>query len=125
VPLAASRGPRKYAPNPFAFDSIRSLVPDANYDWHNFGTSTATCRSATRPRFVEPLTPILRAFNGRCAQLLLYAGWRDTCTRAENTVLYYERAAGVCPEQSDWMRMCLVLGIGPLPRRSLVDTFYC
>jgi Tannase and feruloyl esterase len=109
-PLVASQDP----PSPFAFDSIRILgFQDANYDWHNFDLDRDMPKVDAATGFVDATNPDLRAFKAAGGKLLLYAGWRDTGITPENTVLYYESVREeLGPEQSDWLRMFLVPGMG-------------
>lgn len=102
------------APNPFAFDSIRILgFQDADYDWRTFDLDRDMPRIDAAAGFIDAVNPDLRAFEAHGGKLLLYAGWRDTGITPENTVYYYESVlAEMGPEQSDWLRLFLVPGMG-------------
>jgi feruloyl esterase len=131
IPALASR---PEGPGDNLTDSIKILgFQNADYDWRQFDLDRDLPLIDAAAGFVDAVDPDLRAFKAQGGKLLLYAGWRDTGITPENTVLYYESvreemggdrdaSAGV-RDQTDWMRLFMVPGMGHCRGGPGVDTF--
>lgn len=105
---------RAEAPGAFVFDTVRILgFQDADYDWHRFDLDRDMPRIDGAAGFVDAVDPDLSSFKANGGKLLLYVGWADPAITAKNTIGYYESVLGkMGSEQSDWMRLFPVPGMG-------------
>ena len=63
--------------------------------------------------YIEALETDLSAFKARGGKILFYHGWNDPGPSPLNTINYYESVLGTMgPEQSDWMRLFMMPGMG-------------
>ena len=131
IPALASR---PEGPGDNLTDSIKILgFQNADYDWRQFDLDRDLPLIDAATGFVDAVDPDLRAFKAQGGKLLLYAGWRDTGITPENTVLYYESvreemggdrdASAGARDQTDWMRLFMVPGMGHCRGGPGVDTF--
>ncbi len=102
------------APDAFLFDTIRILgFQDPNYSWRNFQLDRDLPLIRERVGFVDATDPDLRAFQQSGGKLLMYHGWNDTAITPRNTIQYYESVIQeMGPEQTDWMKLYMVPGMG-------------
>lgn len=113
VPLRPQAS-RTEGPGPFAFDTVRILgFQDADYDWHQFDLDRDMPRIDAATGFVDAVDPDLRGFEAHGGKLLLYAGWADPAITPRNTIEYYTSVLDeMGNQQSDWMRLFMVPGMG-------------
>ena len=118
-PLPALRGVQPGAVPGGGFDTVRIWgFQDANYDWNKFDLDRDMPIINSKVGFVDAVDPDLSKFKARGGKLLLYAGWGDTTITPENTVLYYESVLNkMGRNQGDFVRLFMVPGMAPLPRR--------
>ncbi|HEX5421372.1 MAG TPA: tannase/feruloyl esterase family alpha/beta hydrolase, partial [Gammaproteobacteria bacterium] len=105
---------REAAPSGFIFDTVRILgFQNADYDWHRFNLDRDMPRIDAATGFVDAVDPDLSSFKANGGKLLLYVGWSDPAITPKNTIGYYESVLGAMgSEQSDWMRLFTVPGMG-------------
>jgi feruloyl esterase len=95
------------------FDLVRIARNDASLDWRTFDVDRDVPLLDRELGFVDAVNPDLTKFKARGGKLLLYHGWADPGITAQNTIQYYEsvlRRMG--PEQSDWVRLFMLPGMG-------------
>ena len=102
------------APNPFLFDTIRILgFEDPDYDWRTFNLDRDVPYIDSKVGFVDANDPDLSAFAARGGKLLMYHGWEDPGITPQNTIDYYISVLQTMGgDQSDWMRLFMVPGMG-------------
>jgi feruloyl esterase len=113
VPLRPQQS-RTEGPGPFTFDTVRILgFQDADYDWHEFDLDRDMPRIDAAAGFVDAVDPDLSSFKAQGGKLLLYAGWSDPAITPKNTIAYYSSVLEeMGDQQSDWMRLFMVPGMG-------------
>ncbi len=95
-------------------DATRYLVyEDADWDWREFDLERDLGLVIDRAGYIEALETDLSAFKASGGKILFYHGWNDPGPSPINTIDYYNGVlATMGPEQSDWMRLFLVPGMG-------------
>ena len=74
--------------------------------------------------YVDSVNPDLGKFKSKGGKLLLTHGWADTSITPETTVLYYDSVLNkMGKNQSDWMRLFMVPGMGHCGGGPGVNTF--
>ncbi|MDT8398584.1 MAG: tannase/feruloyl esterase family alpha/beta hydrolase [Pseudomonadales bacterium] len=86
---------------------------DAAWDWQNFDLASDYALAREKAAFVDATDLDLSEFKARGGKLLLYHGWNDPGPSPLNTINYYEGVRQTLGgEQSDWMRLYLMPGMG-------------
>jgi feruloyl esterase len=101
-------------PSALQTDATRYLVyEDADWDWREFDLERDLNLALERAGYIEALETDLSAFKARGGKILFYHGWNDPGPSPINTINYYNEVhAAMGPDQSDWMRLFLVPGMG-------------
>ena len=101
-------------PTPLQTDATRYLVyEDENWDWREFDLERDLALVRDKHGYIEALETDLSAFKARGGKILFYHGWNDPGPSPLNTINYYESVHGTMgPEQSDWMRLFMMPGMG-------------
>ena len=74
--------------------------------------------------YVDAVNPDLGKFKKSGGKLLLTHGWADTVITPENTIWYYDSVLDkMGKNQSDWMRLFMVPGMGDCGGGPGVNTF--
>jgi feruloyl esterase len=108
IPAAGSE------PTALQTDATRYLVyEDADWDWREFDLERDLGLVLQEAGYIEALSTDLTAFKARGGKILFYHGWNDPGPSPLNTISYYNDVlATMGPDQSDWMRLFLVPGMG-------------
>jgi len=124
-PLPALRGIQPGGVPGGGFDTVRIWAfQNANYDWNTFDLDRDMPIVNSKVGFVDAVDPDLSKFKAHGGKLLLYAGWGDTTTTPENTVLYYENVLNKMKgNQSDFVRLFMVPGMAHCRGGDGPDTF--
>jgi feruloyl esterase len=95
-------------------DATRYLVyEDANWDWRNFDLEQDLGNVLEIAGYIEALETDLSEFKARGGKILFYHGWNDPGPSPINTINYYNDVLDTMgPEQSGWMRLFMVPGMG-------------
>lgn len=110
-PIAAQR-PTNQAPGGL-FDIVRIAYNDRDVDWRQFDLDRDMQFLDEQIGYVDAVDPDLRPFKAGGGKLLLYHGWSDTGITPETTIWYYDNVLDTMgPDQSDWMRLFMVPGMG-------------
>jgi feruloyl esterase len=101
-------------PTPLQTDATRYLVyEDADWDWREFDLDRDLALVLDKAGYIEALETDLSAFKARGGKILFYHGWHDPGPSPINTITYYNDVlATMGPDQSDWMRLFMVPGMG-------------
>jgi len=121
-PIGAQRG------NPDGpggtFDLVRIAYNDPNIDWHKFDLDRDMKFLDEKIGYVDAVNPDLGKFKGSGGKLLLTHGWADTGITPETTIWYYDSVLDkMGRNQSDWMRLFMVPGMGHCGGGPGVNTF--
>ena len=74
--------------------------------------------------YVDAVNPDLGKFKSSGGKLLLYHGWSDTTITPETTIWYYDSVLDkMGKNQSNWMRLFMVPGMGHCGGGPGVNTF--
>ena len=101
-------------PSALQTDATRYLGhEDADWDWREFELEDDLGLVLQKAGYIEALETDLSAFKARGGKILFYHGWHDPGPSPINTINYYnEVLATMGPDQSDWMRLFLMPGMG-------------
>jgi len=106
------------------FDLMRIAYNDPNVDWHNFDLDKDMKFLDEKIGYVDAVNPNLSKFRSSGGKLLITHGWSDTTITPETTVWYYESVLDkMGKNQSDWMRLFMVPGMGHCGGGPGVNTF--
>jgi feruloyl esterase len=95
-------------------DATRYLVyEDESWDWREFDLERDLTLAQDKAGYIEALETDLSAFKASGGKILFYHGWNDPGPSPLNTIAYYEGVLETMgPDQSDWMRLFMVPGMG-------------
>jgi feruloyl esterase len=120
-PIGAQRGMTQAGGT---FDLVRIAYNDPNVDWHNFDFERDTKFLDEKIGYVDAVNPDLSKFKSSGGKLLLYHGWADTGITPETTIWYYDSVLDkMGKNQSNWMRLFMVPGMGHCGGGAGVNTF--
>ena len=106
------------------FDIVRIAFNDPNLDWHKFDLDRDMPIIDKAVGYVDAVNPDLSPFKASNGKLLLTHGWSDTGITPETTIWYYDSVLDKMGEdQSDWMRLFMVPGMGHCGGGPGVNTF--
>ena len=95
------------------FDLVRIAYNDPNVDWKTFDLDRDMKFLDEKIGYVDAVNPDLSKFKSSGAKLLLFHGWSDTGITPETTIWYYDLVLNkMGRNQSDWMRLFMVPGMG-------------
>jgi feruloyl esterase len=121
-PIGAQK-PTNQAPGG-VFDLVRIAYNDPNIDWQKFDLDRDMKFLDEKIGYVDAVNPDLSTFKKSGGKLLITHGWSDTGITPETTVWYYESVLKkMGHEQSDWMRLFMVPGMGHCGGGPGVNTF--
>jgi feruloyl esterase len=101
-------------PTALQTDATRYLVyEDADWDWREFDLERDLSLVLDKAGYIEALQTDLSEFKARGGKILFYHGWNDPGPSPLNTINYHNDVlATMGPDQSDWMRLFLMPGMG-------------
>ena len=106
------------------FDIVRIAFNDPNLDWQKFDLDKDLPIIDKAVGYVDSVNPDLGAFKKNGGKLLLTHGWADTGITPETTIWYYDSVLhSMGRNQSDWMRLFMVPGMGHCGGGPGVNTF--
>jgi feruloyl esterase len=106
------------------FDLVRIAYNDPNFDWHNFDLDRDMKFVDEKMSYVDAVNPDLRKFKSSGGKLLLTHGWSDTAITPETTIWYYDSVLNrMGQNQSDWLRLYMIPGMGHCGGGPGVNTF--
>jgi Tannase and feruloyl esterase len=106
------------------FDIVRIAFNDPTLDWQKFDLDKDLPIIDKAVGYVDSVNPDLGAFKKNGGKLLLTHGWADTGITPETTIWYYESVLdSMGRNQSDWMRLFMVPGMGHCGGGPGVNTF--
>ena len=92
---------------------MRIAYNDPNVDWQKFDLDRDMKFLDEKIGYVDAVNPDLSKFKSSGGKLLLTHGWSDTGITPETTIWYYESVLDkMGGNQSDWMRLFMVPGMG-------------
>jgi feruloyl esterase len=95
------------------FDLVRIAYNDANFPWQKFDLDRDMKYLDEKIGYVDAVNPDLGKFKSSGGKLLMFHGWSDTGITPETTIWYYEQVLKkMGSNQSDWMRLFMVPGMG-------------
>src|SRR5262249_6379869 len=110
-PIGALRGTNQSPGG--SFDIVRIAFNDSNLDWHKFDLDKDMPLIDHAIGYVDAVNPDLSKFKQSGGKLLLTHGWSDTSITSETTIWYYDSVLEkMGKNQSDWMRLFMVPGMG-------------
>ena len=120
--IGAQRPPANGPGN--TFDLVRIAYNDANFDWRKFDFDRDMKFLDEKIGYVDSVNPDLKKFKSSGGKLLLTHGWGDTTITPETTTWYYDSVLDkMGKNQSDWMRLFMVPGMGHCGGGPGVNTF--
>jgi len=120
-PIGAQRAPTSA---PGTFDLVRIAYNDPNVDWLKFDLDRDMKYLDDKIGYVDSVNPDLGKFKASNGKLLLTHGWSDTGITPETTLWYYDSVLNkMGKNQSDWMRLFMVPGMGHCGGGPGVNTF--
>jgi feruloyl esterase len=106
------------------FDIVRIAFNDPNLDWQKFDLDRDMPLIDKAVGYVDSVDPDLRKFKSSGGKLLLSHGWADTGITPETTIWYYDAVLDkMGRDQSKWMRLFMVPGMGHCGGGPGVNTF--
>ncbi len=106
------------------FDVVRIAYNDAKYDWQKFDLDKDMPIIDKAESYVDAVNPNLSKFKSGGGKLLLTHGWADTGITPETTIWYYDSVLDkMGKNQSNWMRLFMVPGMGHCGGGPGVNTF--
>jgi feruloyl esterase len=102
------------APRASPMASFRYLGhEDPDWNWRDFELATDLALVLASAGALEAADPDLSEFRARGGKLIMYHGWSDPGPSPLSTIRYYDQVlATMGPDQSDWMRLYLMPGMG-------------
>jgi feruloyl esterase len=86
---------------------------DTDWDWREFDLESDLALVRQKAGFIEALETDLSDFKARGGKILFYHGWSDPGPSPLNTIAYYDDVLErMGRDQSDWMRLYLMPGMG-------------
>jgi feruloyl esterase len=121
-PIGALRGTNQSPGG--TFDIVRIAFNDPNLDWQKFDLDRDMPLIDKAIGYVDAVNPDLSKFKASGGKLLLSHGWSDTGITPETTIWYYDSVLNkMGRNQSDWMRLFMVPGMGHCGGGPGVNTF--
>ncbi len=121
-PIGAQRGNPPGAGG--TFDLVRIAYNDPKFDWNNFDLDRDMKFLDEKIGYVDAVNPDLSKFKSSGGKLLLSHGWSDPGITPETTTWYYDSVLNkMGKNQSDWMRLFMVPGMGHCGGGPGVNTF--
>jgi feruloyl esterase len=121
-PIGALRGTNQSPGG--TFDIVRIAFNDADLDWQKFDLDRDMPLIDKAVGYVDAVNPDLSKFKKSGGKLLLTHGWADTGITPETTIWYYDSVLDkMGKNQSDWMRLFMVPGMGHCGGGPGVNTF--
>jgi feruloyl esterase len=121
-PIGALRGTNQSPGG--TFDIVRIAFNDANLDWHKFDLDKDMPLIDKAIGYVDAVNLDLSKFKQSGGKLLLTHGWSDTSITPQTTIWYYDSVLEkMGKNQSDWMRLFMVPGMGHCGGGPGVNTF--
>jgi len=106
------------------FDIVRIAFNNPNLDWKEFDLDKDMPIIDKAIGYVDSVDPNLGKFKAAGGKLLLTHGWADTGITPETTIWYYDSVLDkMGKNQSDWMRLFMVPGMGHCGGGPGVNTF--
>jgi feruloyl esterase len=106
------------------FDLVRIAYNDPNIDWQKFDLDRDMKFLDEKIGYVDAVNPDLGKFKSSGGKLLLTHGWADTGITPETTIWYYDSVLDkMGKNQSNWMRLFMVPGMGHCGGGPGVNTF--
>jgi feruloyl esterase len=101
-------------PSPLQSDVVKYIAHEnPDWDWQSFDLDRDAELVLARAHDVTAADPDLSAFKARGGKLLMYHGWNDPGPAPANTIAYYEEVLDtVASDQSDWLRLFMMPGMG-------------
>jgi feruloyl esterase len=121
-PIGAQRG---NPPGPGGlFDLVRIAYNDKDFDCQKFDLDRDMKYLDEKIGYVDAVNPDLSRFKASGGKLLMSHGWSDTGITPETTVWYYDQVLNkMGKNQSDWIRLFMVPGMGHCGGGPGVNTF--
>jgi feruloyl esterase len=95
------------------FDLVRIAYNDKDFPWQKFDFDRDMKFLDEKIGYVDAVNPDLGRFKSSGGKLLMFHGWSDTGITPETTIWYYEQVLRkMGSNQSDWMRLFMVPGMG-------------
>jgi len=121
-PIPATRGGNQGPGG--TFDIVRIAYNDPNVDWRNFDLDRDMKILDEKIGYVDAVDPDLSRFKASGGKLLITHGWSDTGITPETTIWYYDAVLNkMGKNQSDWLRVFMVPGMGHCGGGPGVNTF--
>ncbi|PYS41144.1 MAG: tannase/feruloyl esterase family alpha/beta hydrolase [Acidobacteria bacterium] len=121
-PIGALRGTNQSPGG--TFDIVRIAYNDPNLDWQKFDLDKDMPIIDKAISYVDAVNPDLSKFKKSGGKLILTHGWADTGITPETTIWYYDSVLEkMGKNQSDWMRLFMVPGMGHCGGGPGVNTF--
>jgi len=106
------------------FDIVRIAFNDPNLDWQKFDLDKDMPVIDKAAGYVDAVNPDLSKFKSSGKKLLITHGWADTGITPETTIWYYDSVLDkMGKNQSNWMRLFMVPGMGHCGGGPGVNTF--
>ena len=106
------------------FDLVRIAYNDPNVDWQKFDLDRDMKFLDEKIGYVDAVNPDLSKFKSSGGKLLVTHGWSDTGITPETTIWYYDSVLNkMGKNQSDWLRLFMVPGMGHCGGGPGVNTF--
>ena len=101
-------------PSPLQSDVVQYIAHEnPQWNWQSFDLEIDAKLALARADVVSSVDPDLSAFKARGGKLLMYHGWNDPGPAPANSIAYYEKVRNTLDgEQSDWMRLFMMPGMG-------------
>jgi len=120
--LSAQRGANQSPAG--VFDIVRIAYNDPNLDWRKFELDRDMPVIDKAVGYVDAVNPDLNKFKASGGKLLITHGWADTGITPETTIWYYDSVLDkMGKNQSNWMRLFMVPGMGHCGGGPGVNTF--
>jgi feruloyl esterase len=95
------------------FDLVRIAYNDKDFPWQKFDLDRDMKYLDDKIGYVDAVNPDLSRFKRSGGKLLMFHGWSDTGITPETTIWYYDQVLSkMGSNQSDWMRLFMVPGMG-------------
>lgn len=101
-------------PSTLQSDTFQYIVHESpEWDWHSFDLDIDTPLALQKAGSVHAVDPDLGEFKANGGKLIIYHGWNDPGPSPYNTINYYNNVLETMgTDQSDWMRVFMVPGMG-------------
>jgi len=106
------------------FDLVRIAYNNPDFDWHEWDLDKTLPFVDKQIGYVDAVNPDLGKFKSSGGKLLITHGWSDTSITPETTLWYYDQVLNkMGKNQSDWLRLFMVPGMGHCGGGPGVNTF--